>query len=383
MPRSIGALAAGILIVASLTPAHPPAARTAILAGRMLDVRAGRYRDSVVIFVDSGRISEIRPLSGFRKADEVVIDLSNATVLPGLIDAHVHFALAGAPKANAVATLRAGFTTVADLGSVNQRILRIRDSINAGALTGPRILGAGLWIGRAEGICEFGGIGVRGGAEAYRARVRENVAAGADVIKVCVSTWLADAFEHPERYEISDDALAATIDEAHRSRRKIIAHDLSNGGVQAALKLGIDGFAHGAIVDSAVAAEMARRGVFMIPTLASLAPSSSPAELTLRQSVARAHRLGVRMVFGTDAGVIPHGSNAQEFAALVGAGLSPLEAIRSATINAAEVLGIGGEAGTIEPGRVADIVAVSGDPLADVRLLERVQFVMKGGQVVR
>ena len=173
MPRSIGALAAGILIVASLTPAHPPAARTAILAGRMLDVRAGRYRDSVVIFVDSGRISEIRPLSGFRKADEVVIDLSNATVLPGLIDAHVHFALAGAPKANAVATLRAGFTTVADLGSVNQRILRIRDSINAGAVTGPRILGAGLWIGRGDGICEFGGIGVRGGAEAYRARVRE------------------------------------------------------------------------------------------------------------------------------------------------------------------------------------------------------------------
>jgi imidazolonepropionase-like amidohydrolase len=376
-------LVAGIAIAASLAPAHPPAARTAILAGRMLDVRAGKYRDGVVIFVENGRVSGIGPLRGFHRADEVVIDLSNATVLPGLIDAHVHFALAGAPPANALATLRAGFTTVADLGSVNQRILRLRDSISAGAVVGPRILGAGLWIGRAEGICEFGGIGVRGGAEVYRARVRENVAAGADIIKVCVSTWLTDAFEHPERYEIADDALAATIDEAHSARRKVIAHDLSNAGVQIALKLGVDGFAHGAIVDSVVAVDMARRGAFMIPTLASLAPSSSPAETKLRESVARAHRLGVRMVFGTDAGVIPHGSNAQEFAALVGAGLSPLEAIRAATINAAEALGIGSEAGTIETGRVADIIAVTGDPLMDVRLLERVQFVMKAGQVVR
>ncbi|HEV8216012.1 MAG TPA: amidohydrolase family protein, partial [Gemmatimonadaceae bacterium] len=253
MPRSTRALVAGIAIAASLAPAHPPAARTAILAGRMLDVRAGKYRDGVVIFVENGRVSGIGPLRGFHRADEVVIDLSNATVLPGLIDAHVHFALAGAPPANALATLRAGFTTVADLGSVNQRILRLRDSISAGAVVGPRILGAGLWIGRAEGICEFGGIGVRGGAEVYRARVRENVAAGADIIKVCVSTWLADAFEHPERYEIADDALAATIDEAHSARRKVIAHDLSNAGVQIALKLGVDGFAHGAIVDSVVA----------------------------------------------------------------------------------------------------------------------------------
>jgi len=278
--------------------------------------------------------------------------------------------------------LRAGFTTVADLGSVNQRILRLRDSINAGRATGPRILGAGLWIGRAEGICEFGGIERRGGADAYRAERTRHVAAGADMIKVCVSTWLADAFEHPERYEISDDALAATVDEAHRARRKVIAHDISNGGVVAALTAGVDGFAHGAIVDSAVATEMARRGAFMIPTLASLAPSSSAPEQALRRSVARAHRAGVRMVFGTDAGVIPHGSNAIEFAALVTAGLSPIEAIRSATINAAEALGITGEAGTIEPGRAADIVAVTGDPLADIRVLERVRFVMKAGQVV-
>lgn len=383
MALSTRLLTVGIVVAASLAPARPRVSRTAILAGRMLDVRAGRYRDSVVIFVDNGRIAEIQPRRGFQHKDETVIDLSNATVIPGLIDAHVHFALAGAPPANARATLWAGFTTVADLGSVNQRILRLRDSINAGAAMGPRILGAGLWIGRAEGICEFGGIGVRGGVEAYRARVRENVAAGADVIKVCVSTWLADAFEHPDRYEISGDALAATIDEAHRAGRKVIAHDISNGGVQAALKAGVDGFAHGAIVDSSVAADMSRRGVFMIPTLASLAPSTSPAEEALRQSVARSRRLGVRLVFGTDAGVIPHGSNAIEFAALVNAGLSPLDAIRTATINAAEALGIGNDAGTIEPGRNADIVAVNGDPLTDVRVLERVQFVMKAGQVVR
>jgi imidazolonepropionase-like amidohydrolase len=360
------------------------AQRTAIIAGRMLDVQAGAYRSDVVIIVDSGRVSAIVPKARFTARGERVVDLSGATVLPGLIDGHVHFALQGRRSPNAEATLRAGFTTVVDLGDVGPRVARLRDSISNGTAIGPRILAAGLWIGQSGGICEFTGIGVKGDTAAYRARVRENVALGADVIKVCVSTWLSEAYAKPGEYEISEAALNVVVNEARANNRLVIAHALSAGGVRAALRAGVNGLAHGALIDSATALQLKARGVFMMPTLASLVSGTdSLAERALIESVRRAARLGVRIVFGTDAGVLAHGTNALEFTALTRVGLSPLAAIRAATTEAATAFGIANQAGRITVGMPADIIAVDGDPLADVTALQFVRFVMKGGKVYR
>jgi imidazolonepropionase-like amidohydrolase len=267
---------------------------------------------------------------------------------------------------------------------VNADILRLRDSIAAGIVPGPNVLAAGLWIGRGGGICEFGGIGVKGDTAAYRARVRENLAAGADLIKVCVSKWLTAAFEHPDQYEIDDAALGVVVDEAHRGGRKVVAHDLSLAGVRTALRLGVDGFAHGALVDSAAALEMKARGAFMIPTLLTLTGSApGDAGRVLADRVRLAYELGVPIVFGTDAGVLAHGDNAQEAEALVRAGLPPSAVLQAMTVNAAKALGIADRAGEVRPGLPADLVAVDGDPLADVSALRRVRFVMRGGRVHR
>lgn len=312
------------------------------------------------------------------------IDLRELTVLPGLIDAHVHLAIGGSVADNALADLRAGFTTVVDLGARTHRLLRIRDSINVGAIKGPRVLAAGMWIGIKGGVCEFNGIGIAGGAEEFRTRVRENVAAGADVIKLCVSGWPNEAFSDPAKYELPDDVLTASVDEGHRLRRLVVAHDISLAGVQAALRTGVDGLAHAAYLDSAIALQLRTKNVFIIPTLASLAGNdTSRASRALVASLALAHRLGVQLVFGTDGGVLPHGRNAEEFLALARAGVSPLDAIRSATVNAARAFGLADSVGVVARGMSADVIAVAGNPLVDLMVLANPQFVMARGRVVR
>ena len=216
-------------------------------------------------------------------------------------------------------------------------MIRLRDKIAAGQAQGPRILAAGLWAGRKDGICEFGGIGVAGGPDGFRARVRDNVRAGADLIKVCVSTWLADAYQKPDAYEIDDASLAALVDESRKAKRPVIAHAISPGSVKAAVAAGVNGLAHAALIDEPTIRSMSERNIFMVPTLASLAGErTGPAAVALRRAVAAAQRAGVRLVFGTDGGVLPHGQNAREFASLIAAGLSPIEAIRAATTNAAQ-----------------------------------------------
>jgi imidazolonepropionase-like amidohydrolase len=374
------------LAVAGAGMPRPRAAGTYAITGvRVLDVAAGRYSPPSVVIVAGTRIARIVDAGGFRPASgDSVIDLSGAYLLPGLIDAHVHLTLGGTIAANAAATLRAGFTTVVDLGARAHRVLRFRDSVNAGLALGPRILAAGQWIGIQGGVCEFNGIGVAGGAEALRHRVRENVDAGADVIKLCVSGWPAEAFANPEKYELDDARLSASVSEAHASRRLVIAHDLSRAGVAAALRLGVDGFAHAAYVDSSIASEMKRRNAFMMPTLASLTTGdSSAAARQLIAAVTLAQKTGVKMVFGTDAGVIRHGDNAIEFPALVNAGLSPIEAIRAATTNAATSLRLADSVGVVRPGMVADLVAFDVDPLKEIEALQKPRFVMARGSVVR
>lgn len=379
-------------VVASCAPvAHPapavgdsPAAGVAIRAARLFDPLAATSTSGVVVRVQGSRIVDVLPATRYRaRQGERLIDLGDATLLPGLIDAHVHLSLGGPPRRNAAATLRAGFTTVADLGAVSQRVLRLRDSVNAGAVEGPRVLAAGLWVGVQGGVCEFTGIGVAGGAEAFRARVRENVAAGADLIKACVTGWPAAAWSAPDASELSPPLLAAVVEEAHRGRRLVVAHALSRGGVRAALDAGVDGLAHAAYVDDELAARMRGRGMWMIPTLASLTTGdTSAAARDLVDAVRRAHRAGVTLVYGTDGGVLPHGQNAREAAALLAAGVPAAEILRAATVNAARALGIADSVGAIRAGMVADLVAVAGDPLADVATLQRPLFVMARGRVV-
>jgi imidazolonepropionase-like amidohydrolase len=371
-----------VLLIAAILPrGEAVAQRTVIRAGRLLDVRTGQSTRNAVLIVETDRITSVGSAYSAQSGDSLV-DLTAYTVLPGLIDAHVHLGIGGPPRANALADLRAGFTTVVDLGARTTRILRIRDSINAGLVPGPRVLAAGIWIGRKDGVCEFGGIGIPGGAEGFRARARENVEAGADVIKACVSGWPADAFAQPDTYEMPDSVLTAIVGEARRLERRVIAHDISLGGVKAALRAGVSGLAHAAYVDSSSASQMRARGMFMIPTLTSLAGSdSSPASRALTDATRLAHRAGVTLVFGTDGGVLPHGQNAREFETLVRAGIPALDAIQSATVVAARALGLT-DVGTLAPGLIADMIAVEGDPIADVSALQRVRFVMSRGRIV-
>lgn len=373
------ALVVGALTLCGCTAA---AQRTVIRAGRLLDVKTGQLTRDPLIVIENGRITTVRGDQAPQSGDSV-IDLSAYTVLPGLIDAHVHLGIGGAVRQNAAAILSAGFTTVVDLGARTTRLLVLRDSINAGHIPGPRVLAAGIWIGRKDGVCEFGGIGIAGGAEGFRERVRVNVQAGADVIKACVSGWPTEAYAQPDRYELPDSVLAAIVGEARRLGRKVIAHDISLGGVQAALRAGVHGLAHAAYVDSATAVTMRSRSMFLITTLASLAADTSPASRALIEATRLAHRAGVQLVFGTDGGVLPHGENAKEFSALALAGVSPLESIRSATWNAATALGLADSLGTIAPGMIADIIAIEGNPLSDVTSLQRVRFVMSRGRVVK
>lgn len=355
---------------------------TAIRAGRLIDPVSGRVANNQTILIEGDRIravgTNVTPPAG-----ATVFDLSTLTVIPGLIDAHVHLAIGGTVRDNALADLRAGFTTVVDLGARTHRLLRLRDSINAGHIPGPRVLAAGIWVGRKDGVCEFNGIGIAGGPDAFRQRVRENIAAGADVIKVCVTGWPADAYANPNAYELPDSVLRAVVDEAHKGGRRVIAHDISLGGVRAGIAAGIDGLAHAAFLDSTTATALRRDSVFLIPTLASLTGGDTSAvSRGLIAGVGLAHRVGVRLVFGTDGGVLPHGQNAQEFVALRQAGVPALEQLRMATMNAVQALGLADSLGRIAPGMLADLVAVEGDPLSDVTAFQRVRFVISRGRVI-
>ncbi|HKS05091.1 MAG TPA: amidohydrolase family protein [Gemmatimonadaceae bacterium] len=358
------------------------AQRVTIRAGRLLDPASGIVARNQDIVVENGRILSVQPASTAAPSGET-IDLSAYTVLPGLIDAHVHLIIGGAVRANALANLNAGFTTVFDLGSRGLPLLRLRDSINAGHVPGPRVYAAGIWIGTQGGVCEFSGIGIAGGAEKFRERVRINTDAGADVIKACVSGWPAAAFASPDTYELADSVLAAIVEESHARKRMVIAHDISLGGVRAALRTGVDGLAHAAYVDSATARALRDKNVFMIPTLTSLtAGDSSAGSRALIAATQLAYRAGVPLVFGTDGGVLPHGRNAEEFVTLTRAGVSALDAIRSATSGAARALRIADSVGTIARGKVADLIAVEGDPLSDITALQRVRYVMSRGKPV-
>jgi imidazolonepropionase-like amidohydrolase len=337
-----------------------------------MDVESGRANESASIAVSGDRIQAESP------ENTRTLDLGNLALLPGLIDAHVHLTLAGEPEANARATLLAGFTTVQDLGAVGYETLELRDAIQAGRVVGPRVVASGPWLGISGGICDFSGIGVRG-AEAFRERVRADVERGSDLIKVCVSSWLEEAFREPTKYEISDDELPAAIEEAHRLDRRVAVHALSEAGIETAVAMGADLVVHGGFTPPGTIERMKAEGIYQLTTLSSLR-KAAPFE-SLRSHLRGAVGLGLPLAFGTDAGVIPHGTNAAEFAELSAIGLAPAAAIRAATIDAARAVGLEGQVGTLRPGAFADVIGVDGNPLEDLTALSRVRFVMKGGRV--
>jgi imidazolonepropionase-like amidohydrolase len=360
-------------------PLVPSDTTLVLLGGRYVDVRTGTLRPNGAIVVRGGRIVALQPPERRWQPPRgaQVIELKDRTVLPGLIDAHVHLTLAGDPDSNAHATLLAGFTTVADLGSAGGAGIRLRDRIAKGRVPGPRIIAAGSWIGERGGVCEFGGATVHGAAEAG-ARARADLEAGADLLKVCVTGWPADAVAHPDSIELGAEPLEAVMVAARAARRPVFAHAIGQAGALLAAEHGVRALAHTPVVDSAGAASLARTRVRVISTLASLGPRPGGPEVLASFRLLR--RAGVPIVLGTDAGVLPHGQNARELVALTEAGLSPAEAIRAATVDAAVLLGAT-DAGEIRVGATADLVVVAGDPLEDIRVVERPGLVVRGGRI--
>jgi imidazolonepropionase-like amidohydrolase len=366
-----------LLLLNSLSFVAPPDSTLVLKGGSYLDVRAGVVRPNGAIVVRDGRIVELHlPKSGWRTpADAQVVMLGTRTILPGLIDAHVHLTLSGEPAKNAAATLAAGFTTVVDLGSARGAAVRLRDRIAAGEVTGPTVIAAGSWIGAKGGVCEFGGATVSTAGEA-RARARDDVNAGADILKICVTGWAADAISAPDSIELGSGLMTPVMETARVTRRPVYAHAIGQAGALLAARRGVRALAHTPVIDSASAASLKQSGTYIISTLSTV-PAGAARE-RVAGSLRLLHKAGVPIVLGTDAGVLPHGANARELVALSENGLSPLEALRAATVTAAALLDQPG-LGEIARGANADFVIVDGDPLRNVEVVQRPVLVIKAG----
>ncbi len=400
-------------------------ARVAVHAGHVLDVKSGKTLNDQMIVIEGGKIVSSGPAADAKiSADTTRIELPNATVLPGLIDAHTHLTfdpkfgyerlsisvpretLTGAK--NARVTLMAGFTTVRNVGASEFSDVALRDAINAGDVPGPRMLVSGPALGITGGHCDNNMLpfeyhatedGVADGVAAVQHKVRENIKYGSDVIKVCATGGVLSLGDNPQASQYTLEEMKAIVADAHRLGRKVAAHAHGAEGIRWAAEAGVDSIEHGSYIDDAAINTMKEHGTYLVPTLylgdwmidnAGLThlppPLLAKAKEVIpaaRKNIAHAFASGVKVAFGTDAAVYPHGMNAHEFAVMVRLGLTPLQAIQAATVNAADLLGWSGKVGTLEPGAWADIVAVDGDPVKDVTTLENVRFVMKGGEVVK
>ncbi len=401
---------------------------TLIKAGRLLDVKRGRLLEDQAILIEGERIKEVGPadvVQPHAPEDARVIDLGQATVLPGLIDCHDH--LTGDPEhagyaalgisvprraligaRNARRTLEAGFTTVRNVGAAGYADVALRDAINDGDIIGPRLLVSGPALGITGGHCDvnllapefdYTAQGVADGPWAARAKVREVVKYGADLIKICATGGVLSKGDQPGTQQYTLEEMRAIVEEAHKLGRKVAAHAHGAEGIKAAIRAGVDSIEHASLIDDE-GIELAKQyGTYLVMDIynddfilqhgkevgmleESLEKERQIGQLQ-RDNFARAVKAGVKMAFGTDGGVYPHGDNAKQFAYMVKYGMTPLDAIRAATINAADLLGWSDRVGSLESGKFADLIAVEGNPLEDITELERVKFVMKGGIVIK
>jgi imidazolonepropionase-like amidohydrolase len=421
---AILAMLAGMAITANAQSPAPK--RTVIRAGHVLNVRTGELRANQAIVIEGDKIAQIAASSEVAAAPgDTTIDLPEATLLPGLIDMHTHLtfdlnslgyqglsistareALHGAR--NARRTLEAGFTTVRNLGAKDYADIALRDAINDGDVIGPRIAASGPAMGITGGHCDenllppafhFQGGGVADGIEAVQHKVREVIKYGADVIKICATGGVLSKGDDPNASQYTLEEMKAIVTDAHRLGRKVAAHAHGAEGVRWASEAGVDSIEHGHLMDDAAIATLKKNGTYLVPTLflgeymeknmdRSDIPEYSKQKMrdviaAMRKNVGKAFAAGVKVAFGTDAAVYPHGLNAGEFHVYVSLGMTPLAAIQTATINASDLLGPKFLVGSLEPGKFGDVIAVDGDPTKDITILEHVKFVMKGGTVYK
>ena len=431
LPWSFDAMnrSALLLSIAALTLATPALASPRVItADRYLDVAKGTYIAHPAIFVDdAGRITRIGDARQLQHSPELEhIDLAGKTLVPGLIDMHVHldgpadiggwrgleftdsfFAMTAVTNGRAM--LDAGFTTVRNVGSGNWNDVGLRQAVESGYVIGPRVVPAGYALGATGGHCDLTGLppslhaddeaeGRGDTPDELRYQVRRQRKYGAMVIKVCATGGVFSHNTEPGQQQLNEGELKAIVDEAQMWGLRVAAHAHGAAGIKAAIRAGIDTIEHASLVDDEgikLAAARAKpvwfsMDIYNTEYTQSEGKKNGVLEDNLRKdrevaqiqrdNFRKAYKAGVKMVFGSDAGVMPHGLVGQQFAAMVKFGMTPLDAIRAATLNAAQALGQESDVGQIAAGRFADMVAVDGDPLGNVRLLEKPAAVIKGGK---